>query len=380
MSGEGAASVSVTLPGGYRLVKTIGEGGHARVWEAEDEAGRRVAVKVLRSRDRMALTRFKREIKVLQALPASPHVVKYYGGGEDATGRPFFAMEKVSGYTLGALIARGTRLEPRVACKLMVQLCEAFSGLHRLGVAHGDINPDNVMITTDGQTAKLLDFGLVRDAQGLLRLFEEEAVLSGADFRDDIDSGMLMGSPSYMAPEQFADALEPEMPPQTDTPSDIFGLGVLTYQLISGVVPFPFVPNARKGAAYHKALLEYADERLNSGAKVAPRLDTNEALWRIVERALRFQPKERWGDARELGKIFKAYLDTGHSPIGVGGDGRATLKPRGIEVSTEAVESPQAEPARGEDNPARASHTRLWLYLAAGVVAAALTIAVLQNL
>ena len=154
------------LPGGVRLGRLLGEGAFARVYEAWLDSGDRVAVKVLRRREVEAERRFLREIQVSRALPSSQHVVGYRAHGSTADGRLWLAMECVDGFTLSAVMWPDNPLSVRKACGLMLQLCESFGGLHRLGIAHRDIKPANIMLADGGRTVKLMDFGLVSDAQG----------------------------------------------------------------------------------------------------------------------------------------------------------------------------------------------------------------------
>lgn len=299
--------------GPYRLQKQLGQGAFARVYEGLSARGERVAVKLLTNGSQRAQLRFRREIKVLQALPDSPYIAGYKGHGSNRGGRPWLALELVEGYTLRDMIHSGVTFDEKQACALMAQLCEPFAALHRLGLTHGDIKPGNIMLTRDGSTAKLLDFGLVRDAQGLLRLMEEESMLSGTDFRENLDVGMLMGTPDYMAPEQIQDAKTRDTEQwKTDTPADVYGLAVLLFELVCGRRPVPFDARARNQKQYWKKTVAYLEARLErDDADMERPQALSPELWSVVSRALRRDPRRRQGDARTLQADLFRFLATG---------------------------------------------------------------------
>ncbi len=303
----------VTLPGGYRVGEELGSGAFAQVYRATDSTGQPVAVKIATRVDEQATRRFYREIKVARALPPNPHCVAFRGAGETSDGRPWLAMEYVDGFTLSAVVAAGKPVPERAACALMIQLCEGFGGLHKLGLAHRDIKPDNIMITSDRRSVKLLDFGLVQDSQGLLRLFEEEDILQGRDFADDLDRGMIAGTPEYMAPEAISDPkLDDPTKQRTDTTADVYSLGVIFYQLLTGRKPFPFDTKAKDFKRYQKEVLAYLARRLKQVDEDLRRPpEINPALWTVIAKALRREPKLRQGDARVLLQDVERYAQTG---------------------------------------------------------------------
>ena len=320
---EPSYALGTKVPGGYTLSRFLGRGGFAEVYEGTAANGEVVAVKLLTDERPRSYLRFQREIKVTRALPEARHLVGYRGHGTQTNGRPFLALEFVGGYTLSELLGSGLKPDTRGACRLVMQLCEAFGHLHHLGLTHGDIKPGNIMIHTDGKTAVLLDFGLVRDAQGLLKLMEEESLIEGDEFKDDLDQGILMGTPEYMAPEQISDAYLRSADwgnRQTDTPADVFGLGVIFYQLLSqGRKPIPF---NRRGKDYVKESVTYLESRLAwTDDNLQPIADIDYELWTIVHKALRQDPKMRQGDARILGADIDRYLQLG---VGVEDDADET--------------------------------------------------------
>ena len=328
--------VNSEIPGGYRLLRLVGRGNFAKVWEASGPSGEKVAVKILASTHPQAHKRFLREIKVIRSLPENQHVVRYLDHGALLEGTPFLVLEFVLGFTLGQLLSTGRRFSEQAACALMVQLCKAFQGLHSLGVTHGDIKPNNIMLAKSASAPplapssklakdvihlaqversalriKLLDFGLIRDAQGLLRLFEEHEMLPGKDFGEELDVGMLAGTPEYIAPEQLADARrEDHEEARTDTPSDVYGLGIVFYQLLTGAVPWPFEPDGRDQDTYRQSVRDYLDQRIGGQMPIAPP-GISSALWSIIARALEPDAKKRQGDAMALAKDIERYMEFG---------------------------------------------------------------------
>ncbi len=342
-TGNQPGNVIKVLPGGFALLREIGTGAYATVYEGVGPDGQKVAIKLLTSSHELAELRFNREIKVMKALPENPYVVQYVADGQAEDGRPFIVMEYVKGFTLGRLLRSGRRLTESAACKLMMQLCDAFSELHKLGLSHGDIKPDNIMLSKDetraakgdggfapsdvvhlaqversGMTMKLLDFGQVRDAQGLLKLLEDERILQGGEFGVDPDIGVVAGTPEYVSPEQVRDAMRAdEEEPETDTASDVFGLGVIFYELLSGDVPWPFNPSEEEGPRYQAEARAYLEERSRGPETPGSPSGASPALWSVIARALHSDPKRRQGEARALYQDIDRYDRYG---VGVPGD------------------------------------------------------------
>ncbi|GHH29595.1 serine/threonine-protein kinase [Streptomyces lanatus] len=200
----------------YRLDGRIGRGGMGEVWRATDELlGRTVAVKLLAAEaDEAATRRFRREAEIA-ARVTDPHVVALYDAGAHE-GRLFLVMEFVDGGSLaGELAVHGVLGPERVAC-LAAQIAEGLSVAHRQGVIHRDIKPANLLLTSDG-TVKIADFGVARIAH-------ETAVALTA-------SGQLLGTSPYLAPERAVG--RPAGPA-----SDVYSLGCVLYELLTGHSPF----------------------------------------------------------------------------------------------------------------------------------------------
>jgi serine/threonine protein kinase len=174
------------------------------------------------------------------------------------------------------------------------------------------VKPDNIMLTRDWEL-KLMDFGLVKDAQGLLKLLESEDILAGHAFAENLDRGMLAGSPEYMAPEQFTDtSVEDPEQAQTDTWTDVYSLGLILVQLLTGEKLFPFDSRAKDRAEFANKLLIYLRARAvfeDSALRQPPRVPPE--LWKIVSRAIRRDPRRRYRTATDLGWDIERFVQTG---------------------------------------------------------------------
>jgi eukaryotic-like serine/threonine-protein kinase len=204
-----------TLVGHYIIVDHLGSGGMGEVYLAEDsELNRKVALKFLATHllsDSDCVARFKREAQAAAKLN-HPNIVTIYEVSE-FNGRPFFAMEYIDGQSLRDLI-KGEELPIERVIELAVQICEGLYKAHQSGVVHRDIKPANILIDADGRT-KIVDFGL--------------ATVQGSDYLTK--TGSTLGTVGYMSPEQVRGE-------QIDHRMDIFSLGVVLYELITGRQPF----------------------------------------------------------------------------------------------------------------------------------------------
>ena len=212
--------------GPYRLLQRVGEGGMGEVWLAEQThpVRRQVALKVIKAGMDTAqvVTRFEAERQAL-ALMDHPAIATVYGGGSTPEGRPYFAMEYVKGEPITTYCDR-QRLTMHARLELFMQVCEGVQHAHQKGIIHRDLKPSNVLvkIQDDHAAPKIIDFGV---AKATAQHLTERSLFT--------ELGVLIGTPEYMSPEQA------EMGRlDIDTRTDIYALGVLLYELLTGVLPF----------------------------------------------------------------------------------------------------------------------------------------------
>ncbi len=212
--------------GRYKLLQEIGEGGFGTVWMAEqmEPVSRRVALKIIKMGmdTREVIARFESERQAL-AMMDHPNIAKVFDAGATQYGRPFFVMELVKGVTI-TQYCDGAQLGTRERLALFGDVCSAINHAHQKGVIHRDIKPSNVMVTLHGDkpVVKVIDFGIAKATQG--KLTDKTLFTRFEQF---------IGTPVYMSPEQASTSgLD------IDTRSDIYALGVLLYELLTGRPPF----------------------------------------------------------------------------------------------------------------------------------------------
>jgi hypothetical protein len=262
--------------GEYRLLEPLGRGGMASVYKAE----RRSEVCALKRpltaflQEPEFLERFLREAEIGRTLN-HPNIVRILERGE-VEGVPFFTMELLPGETLQARLRREGALEPRAATRMVVQVAEALDYAHNKGVVHRDLKPSNVMVLADG-TAKVMDFGIAR-----ARRFEGLTV-----------TGSFLGSPEYVAPETIEGG-------SADARSDLYSLGVVFYETLTGGRPFiadtPFA-----------ILRKHLTEAPPPPTLRRPGLPSD--LERIVLRLLGKRPEQRYAVAEELVLELRDFLN-----------------------------------------------------------------------
>ncbi|MCZ6543505.1 MAG: serine/threonine-protein kinase, partial [Planctomycetota bacterium] len=225
--------------GSYRLLEQIGEGGFAIVYLAEqtEPVKRRVALKIIKlgMDTKQVIARFEAERQAL-AVMDHPNVAKVFDAGvtpAEAGSRPYFVMEHVPGVPITEHCDR-QRLSIDQRLDLFMQVCEAVQHAHQKGIIHRDLKPSNVLVMiADGQAVpKVIDFGV---AKALHQRLTEKTIYN--------EQGQLIGTPEYMSPEQAEMTAE-----NIDTRSDIYSLGVLLYELLTGALPFD--PTTLRKAAF----------------------------------------------------------------------------------------------------------------------------------
>jgi hypothetical protein len=222
-------SVPRTVDNKYRIEQLLGRGGMGAVYRARDmRLDRLVALKVVRAEllgDPEARRRFRREAQIVARLQ-HPAIVAIFDYGTFADGGAYLVMELVRGEDLRHVLQREGRLEAEEAMRILTSVCAAIGAAHREGVLHRDLKPENILLPGGATPAKVLDFGVAK--------------IVGDDRKDEggteahtalTVAGLIVGTPAYMAPEQFK-AVE------ADTRTDVFSLGVVAYEMLSGELPF----------------------------------------------------------------------------------------------------------------------------------------------
>jgi serine/threonine protein kinase len=264
--------------GAYRLISRLGAGGMGEVWRAEDtKLLRQVAIKILPAQlanDEEWKERFLREARTVAQLN-HPNIAGIYSiDQQDET--LFIAMELIEGELLTTVMARGPML-PVDAVRVAVHVCDGLSEAHAKGIVHRDIKPDNIILSP--RFVKVLDFGIAKQIGGTA----DPKLTQG---------GMVMGTPHYMSPEQALGRA-------VDARTDIFSLGVVLYEMLSGEKPFV-------GEAVTEILLKIVmNEPRDIGAAA---FGITPALAGIVRRCMQKQPEERFQDCDALRDALAASL------------------------------------------------------------------------
>lgn len=267
--------------GRYEIRERIGQGAMAEVFRAFDpEIGRDLAVKVLKGEFRenaQYAARFLREAKAAGAL-SHPNIVTIYDVGQDG-GYPYIAMELLEGEPLDAVLERYGRLPADDVLSIGLQLVDALSYAHGLGVVHRDIKPSNIVLAPDGRGVKILDFGIARVAEA--HVDEAETLRTQA--------GQVLGTPRYMSPEQ---ALGQEI----DGRSDLFSTGTVLYELLTGRRAFD-------GSSAATLALQITQQDPPPIADFAP--DAPRGLQFIIGKLMAKRPDRRFADGAQAAEAFR---------------------------------------------------------------------------
>lgn len=260
--------LNTLFDGRYRIVRKLGTGGMANVYLAEDEVlGRRVAIKILNDRhagDDQFVERFRREAKNAASL-SHPNIVSIYDRGE-AEGTYYIAMEYLDGRSLKELIVARGPAPVNIAIEYARQILTAIRFAHRHGIVHRDIKPHNVLVDAEGRL-KVTDFGIARAGASQMT-----------------EAGSIIGTAQYLSPEQAKGA-------PVDQTSDLYSVGVVLYELLTGVVPFS-----------GDTPVEIAMKHLSSTPEPpsAKRAEVPRELDLVVLRALAKDPADRYQSAEEM--------------------------------------------------------------------------------
>lgn len=313
----------VSLPerlGRYRVEAELGHGAMGRVYLAHDpEIGRKVALKTIHAPEGLspkerdeALLRFQREVRAAGSL-SHPNIVTIYDLGRDPAAGTFIAMEYVQGESLAEFTRPGHLLPPRTVASVACQAADALSYAHRQGIVHRDIKPAN-LILVNKTTIKIADFGLAKPV--------------GASLTSD---GTLLGTPYYMAPEQVRGG-------KVDGRSDLFGLAVVVYELLTGKQPF-------RGDSISTVIYRIMHE-----PPVEPdlsRLEFPDQVKAFLARALAKAPEERFQSGDEFARALREAF-TRPPAAGSPGKTASSVRPGGavppLEGSAVRKDRPAAAP------------------------------------
>ena len=277
--------------GPYEIVSPLGAGGMGEVYKAHDtRLNRIVAIKVLSTilaGDQQFRDRFDREARTISQLD-HPHICTVYDVGEE-NGVAYLVMQYLEGDTLEARLKKG-RLPLDHVLQHAIEVAEALGAAHRLGIVHRDLKPANVILTKGG--VKLLDFGLARarpggSVAGMSQAATMTSPLTG--------QGTILGTLHYMSPEQVEGQ-------DADARSDIFSLGVLVYEMVTGKRAF----EGQSAASVMAAILEREPPAMSSLQSLA-----SPALDHVVRRCLAKDPRQRWQSATDIVHELRWIIETG---------------------------------------------------------------------
>jgi len=253
----------------YQIIEELGKGGMGKVYKAYDEEIKeKVALKLIRpdiAEDNTTIERFRNELKFARKI-RHKNVCQMYDLNKEE-GSYYITMEYVSGEDLKSFIRRSRRLNMGTAILIAMQVCEGLIEAHKLGVVHRDLKPQNVMIDRDGN-ARIMDFGIAR-------LLETKGIT---------DSGLMIGTPEYMSPEQ----VEGE---EADYRSDIYSLGIILYEMVTGQVPFG---GETPISIAMKQMKEAPSDPREVNAQVP------EEISRVIRKCMEKERKNRYQNAKEL--------------------------------------------------------------------------------
>jgi len=257
------------LGGRYEILELLGQGGMGAVYKARDrEVDRLVALKVIRPElagHPDVLRRFKQEL-ILARQVTHKNVIRIFDLGE-AEGAKFISMEYIDGRDLKSIHAERGKLQPEEAAEIIEQVCLALDAAHAEGVIHRDLKPQNIMVDKHGRVV-VMDFGIARSRE-----------LSGLT-----QTGDLVGTPEYMSPEQAKGE-------EIDSRSDLFSLGIILYELLTGISPY-------EATTPVVALLKRTQERAVPPDKLDPAIP--KFMNDIVVRCLEIDPQRRYASAQEI--------------------------------------------------------------------------------
>src|SRR5580658_4049732 len=273
---EGALRVGSVLGGRYEILQQLGEGGMGAVYKVHDrELERVIALKVIRpelAQTPEVLNRFKQELIIARKV-THKNVSRIYDLAE-ADGVKFITMEFIEGRSLSSLLQEKGKLEPKQAAGVIVQVCLALEAAHAEGVIHRDLKPQNIMLSSHDRVV-VMDFGIARSVE----------------IGSVTQTGVVLGTPAYMSPEQAKGE-------ELDARSDLFALGIIFYELLTGDFPY-------KAETALESLYKRTTEHARPPIEVAPQIP--KPLSDIAVRCLEIDKNKRYASAAEILNDLEAW-------------------------------------------------------------------------
>jgi tRNA A-37 threonylcarbamoyl transferase component Bud32/outer membrane biosynthesis protein TonB len=336
-----------TVGGKYRLVRLLGSGGMGEVYEAQHAGiGRRFAIKFLHpllAGNHEAVARFQREAQAAGGLE-NENIAAVVDMGNADDGTPFLVMEFLDGEDLGHLLVRSGPLSAPRATYITIQACRGLAAAHVRNIVHRDLKPENLYICkrNDGSDqVKVLDFGIAK-------LHANTGLTQ---------TGTTMGTPFYMSPEQARGAKE------VDVRTDIYSLGVILYEMLSGAKPHP-------GDSYNEILYHVLTQEPAALDTVRPGLPPGLAA--VVHKAMAHETTERFASAAEFTAALIPFAGRAVTPVrsqvGLAAAGDTLSSPVSLPVMG-VVTPPWPEPLEATAPVRKGPRLRVWAVLAAGAAA-----------
>lgn len=277
----------------YQIIRSLGTGGMGAVYLAQDqEVDRAVALKVIRPElagNPAILRRFRQEL-VLARQVTHPNVVRIFDLGI-AAGVRFISMEYVEGRQLSSVLEEQGKLPPKEAAGFILQVCRGLLAAHSQGVIHRDLKPANIMVDNEGR-AVVMDFGIARAGAASGASLNDQSSTASQQSDSMTQLGVLVGTPIYMSPEQAKGQ-------SVDARSDLFTIGIIFYELLTGEVPF-------LGKSLKDTLRKRTEESPIGPSAIDSKIP--KALNQIVLKCLRTNPADRYQDTSELIQALEGFL------------------------------------------------------------------------
>jgi serine/threonine protein kinase len=348
--------VGAVIAGRFRVLSVIGEGGMGRVYRGEQQMGatsRPVAIKVLTTSptDEKAVARFHRECATVVSL-THPNTIRFYDFGALDDGRLYIAMEFIDGRSLAKAIAEGP-MPLALVDRLVIEIGGALSEAHRRGIVHRDLKPDNVLLAShgdEGEHAKVLDFGIAKNEQ--------------AGGTDITAAGTIVGTPAYMSPEQLSGK-------DVDERSDVYALGLMVYEMLTGSRPFTGCTTPLEWATAHLTKTPQPFDAFPATRSLP--LEKRVAVMRALE-------KEVGDRTPTVLRFVEELTGTVRTSIPVtGSGGRVGASPR-EEAATVQARTPRAAVRTDTARSAGPSRGRYALYAIGAIVMTALGAVAMMSL